>query len=319
MLDSLGSTLSHTTVDSFFIRHNKKPREDTLMFAEVIQCLETELGRPDSEKKIVDADGETAHIICTPNVMGESESAFMKLSMGDLDFTGPDLRFDDGDISPAPPKPPAYSTEPSVLPLAEVTSHGMGGESGAAATALGVGLALTASPGHISREVSFSSSDADVEGEESSGSGSGSPSDSFERVINVKNCPLCHRPRLNSKAEVDIVTHLAICASKDWAKVDRIVVGNFVTASQAQRKWYTKVITKVSSGNYKLGAVSVSPTSLDPRISEAMAFGKNSANIIVQNRITGQLEEEKMQVYVRLGIRLLYKVSACSLPSVCDS
>jgi hypothetical protein len=28
----------------------------------------------------------------------------------------------------------------------------------------------------------------------------------------------------------------------------------------------------------------------------------------VQNRVTGQLEEEKMQVYVRLGIRLLYKV-----------
>ena len=34
---------------------------------------------------------------------------------------------------------------------------------------------------------------------------------------------------------------------------------------------------------------------------------QNSANIIVQNRMTGQLEEEKMQVYVRLGIRLLYK------------
>ncbi|TFY79037.1 hypothetical protein EWM64_g4977 [Hericium alpestre] len=65
------------------------------------------------------------------------------------------------------------------------------------------------------------------------------------------------------------------------------MVGNFVTASQAQRKWYTKVISKVSAGNYKLGA--------------------NSANIIVQNRMTGQLEEEKMQVYVRLGIRLLYK------------
>ena len=35
---------------------------------------------------------------------------------------------------------------------------------------------------------------------------------------------------------------------------------------------------------------------------------QNSANIIVQNRMTGQLEEEKMQVYVRLGIRLLYRV-----------
>ena len=34
---------------------------------------------------------------------------------------------------------------------------------------------------------------------------------------------------------------------------------------------------------------------------------QNSANIIVQNRMTGHLEEEKMQVYVRLGIRLLYK------------
>jgi len=40
-----------------------------------------------------------------------------------------------------------------------------------------------------------------------------------------------------------------------------------------------------------------------------MVFGffKNSANVILQNRTTGQLEEEKMQVYVRLGIRLLYK------------
>ncbi|KAG5223233.1 phosphatidylserine decarboxylase-domain-containing protein [Salix suchowensis] len=84
---------------------------------------------------------------------------------------------------------------------------------------------------------------------------------------------------LNSKAEMDIVTHLAICASQDWGRVDRIAVGNFVTASQAQRKWYTKIIGKISSGDYRLGA----------------------------NRMTGQLEEEKMQVYVRLGIRLLYK------------
>jgi len=71
----------------------------------------------------------------------------------------------------------------------------------------------------------------------SSGSGSRLAEDSFERVINVKNCPLYHRPRLNSKAEVDIVTHLVVCARQDWNnKVDRIVVGNFVMASQAQSK-----------------------------------------------------------------------------------
>jgi len=64
-------------------------------------------------------------------------------------------------------------------------------------------------------------------------------------------------------------------------------MGGFVTASQAQRKWYTKVITKISYGGYKLGA--------------------NSANILVQDRLTGQINEERMSVYVRLGIRLLYK------------
>lgn len=60
-----------------------------------------------------------------------------------------------------------------------------------------------------------------------------------------------------------------------------------MTSSQAQRKWYSKVITKISYGGYKLGA--------------------NSANILVQDRITGQINEERMSVYVRLGIRLLYK------------
>ncbi len=64
-------------------------------------------------------------------------------------------------------------------------------------------------------------------------------------------------------------------------------MAGFVTASQAQRKWYSKIITKISYGGYRLGA--------------------NSANILVQDRITGQISEEKMSVYVRLGIRLLYK------------
>jgi len=116
-----------------------------------------------------------------------------------------------------------------------------------------------------------------------------SESPSVERVIRLKSCPLCHMSRLNSKAEVDIVTHLAVCASQDWKKIDTMTSGvsNFVTASQAHRKWYTKVVNKVSQGSYQLGA--------------------DSANIIVQDRITGELLEEKMQVYVRLGIRLLYR------------
>lgn len=108
-----------------------------------------------------------------------------------------------------------------------------------------------------------------------------------EHVIEIRECPLCHQPRLNKRSDADIITHIATCASQDWRQVNNIVMAGFVTSSQAQRKWYSKVITKISYGGYKLGA--------------------NSANILVQDRITGQINEERMSVYVRLGIRLLYK------------
>ena len=108
-----------------------------------------------------------------------------------------------------------------------------------------------------------------------------------EHVVEIRECPLCHQPRLNKKSDADIITHIATCASQDWRQVNNIVMAGFVTASQAQRKWYSKVITKISYGGYKLGA--------------------NSANILVQDRISGQINEERMSVYVRIGIRLLYK------------
>ena len=108
-----------------------------------------------------------------------------------------------------------------------------------------------------------------------------------EHVIEIRECPICHQPKLNKRADADIITHIATCASEDWRSVNNLVMGGFVTQSQAQRKWYSKVINKVSYGGYKLGA--------------------NSANILVQDRITGQINEERMSVYVRLGIRLLYK------------
>lgn len=108
-----------------------------------------------------------------------------------------------------------------------------------------------------------------------------------EHVVEIQECPLCHQPRLNKKSDADIITHIATCASQDWRQVNNIVMAGFVTASQAQRKWYSKVITKISYGGYKLGA--------------------NSANILVQDRISGQINEERMSVYVRIGIRLLYK------------
>ncbi|KAG8922083.1 hypothetical protein FRC02_012151, partial [Tulasnella sp. 418] len=285
MLDSLGSTLTKSTVDSFFTRYNKDPVADELTFDEAVQCLEDEVGKPRNERKVLGKDDVPFSTAATPMTLTETPTEEGGLLKGPnfeaLDFSGPNARPGNSDeeilkATLASRPIPGNNQESNQVELA--TKLKTSGLRGPAADDDDDGD-LTPMPGGLKKDEDPLD---DADDDESSAS-----EDTVERVINIKTCPLCHRPRMNSKAEVDIITHLAVCASGDWAKVDRIVVGNFVTASQAQRKWYTNVIAKVSAGSYQLGA--------------------NSANIIVQNRMTGRLEEEKMQGYVRLGIRLLYK------------
>ncbi|KAH8824331.1 phosphatidylserine decarboxylase-domain-containing protein [Flagelloscypha sp. PMI_526] len=277
MLDSLGSTLSRTTVESFYTRYNLKPHQEDLTIDQAVVCLEEELLRPDEDKKKIgeetDASDTTGQNTPFEAVVSAFDARGQPVDMSKLDFSGPAV----GSMLESPANP---RTGPSQVPAGsdnDLDISASSSESPDTATTPGGGKKKKWRRKKSSKHQQGTSAD-------SSPSSSG---DELERVINVKNCPLCHRPRLSNKAEVDIVTHLAVCASQDWNKVDRIVTGNFVTASQAQRKWYTKVLGKISSGDYKVGA--------------------NSANILVQNRMTGQLEEEKMQVFVRLGIRLLYK------------
>ncbi|KZP08405.1 hypothetical protein FIBSPDRAFT_922684 [Athelia psychrophila] len=306
MLDSLGSTLSAETISSFFTRNGKKAPEDELTMHEAVLCLETEVGRPREEKKRISPD-EVLLDYSVPKTpgpgMGTVISSMQVPQLAKLDLSDPASQPMDAETSAGEGEDlscktvghPMYATEYSQQPLSDTAAPGGG-----------IKADLSSYPGMVLRPPagkhqysSAASSDAEEDLSESNsnsypftpagGSAGGAAEETLERVINVKNCPLCHRPRLNKKPEVDIVTHLAVCASGNWAKIDRIVVGNFVTASQAQRKWYTKMIGKVSSGDY---------TGLERY---------NSANIIVQNRMTGLLEEEKMQVYARIGIRLFYK------------
>lgn len=288
MLDSLGSTLTRSTISSFFERFGKDHHTGELTIAEAIQCLEAEVGRPTSEKKRLNSDESLpdTSAVATPVLM-LADGQGRELNLDGLDFSGPPQTAHEGQVTPGEQlPPPKYPTEPMQLPLDTVAYSSSEAEEDS-----GSGSGSNAEPAEHATQVKAKRSKFRRVRSKAKKNpkpvSSGNSEDAVERVINVKNCPLCHRPRLNAKAEVDIVTHLAVCASQDWNRVDKIVVGDFVTASQAQRKWYTKIIGKISSGDYKLGA--------------------NSANIIVQNRTTGQLEEEKMQVYVRLGIRLLYK------------
>jgi phosphatidylserine decarboxylase len=240
MLDSLGSTLSTETIDSFYTRWNKNPQTDELTFPETIQCLETEICRPTSERKRLyrsDSDvreHEGTSTPQTPNLHIGTQTPPLYLDTINFSGLSPHIT----DIAPSVQR----------LQTKHATESSQGDDAGAA-------------PKHPQavRQTSMSSSlvsDTETPGS-SSGSESKSGDEAFERVINIKNCPLCHRPRLNKRAERDIVTHLAVCASQDWARVDRIMVSNFVTASQAQRKWYTNVLDKLSAGNYKIGAVRV--------------------------------------------------------------
>lgn len=108
-----------------------------------------------------------------------------------------------------------------------------------------------------------------------------------DRIFEIDRCPICCKRRFSKKEDLDIVTHVAICASKDWSIVNKILTTSYATPQIASRRWYSKVLIKLTYGKYRLGG--------------------NSANILVQDRSTGIIMEEKMSVTVRLGIRLLYK------------
>ena len=264
MLDSLGSTLSIETIDTFFTRWGKNPRTDELSIPEAIQGLETEICRPNSEKKRLPPSenearerelgtGTDISAPHTPNLHAGTQTP--PLHLDSLNFSGPALHV--GDILPHLHRHPARQTSHSTEPMqTRVADHVHQATTSAPALQhpQAVRQPSTSSSLTSDTENTGSGSGGSVSGN-SNGNGSGSSDEAFERVINVKNCPLCHRPRLNSKGERDIVTHLAVCASQNWASVNHVMVGNFVTPLQAQRKWYTNVLSKVSAGNYKIGAV----------------------------------------------------------------
>ncbi|KIV94639.1 phosphatidylserine decarboxylase [Exophiala mesophila] len=238
MLDTLGSTLKESTIDSFFKRfasENEDVGEVDLTFDQAVICLEEQLEKSSSKKTL---------------------SSKVKISMGP--FAQPTSIKNEDNAGNGPPQPES-STEAST------------NENPKRSAIPAIQQDPLGSPGEEGKLLSNDLSEGDVE----------------EHVIEIRECPICHQPKLNKRTEADIITHIATCASSDWRQVNNLVMGGFVTQSQAQRKWYSKVITKISYGGYKLGA--------------------NSANILVQDRVTGQINEERMSVYVRIGIRLLYK------------
>jgi len=266
MLDSLGSTLTRETIADFFSRYGKSSHkdQDTLSFEQVIGCLESELLKPPHERNHITSEDEQIGV-GLPAVGSDRAQEIMD-----------NENQDEENLSLADPKSSPSSPLVSISFIGhnpiDVTKNSSQMES------------LANSP--------LSTNLDEISADEPSSPTQPRPRSrsrlQCEKVVHISCCPICHQEQAQSQVEIDMVTHMAVCASKDWASLQNILSpGNFVTSSQANRKWFTKVIGKVQNGKYSLGA--------------------NSANIIVQDRRTGRLIEEKMQAYVRLGIRMMYK------------
>lgn len=113
-------------------------------------------------------------------------------------------------------------------------------------------------------------------------------------LVEIRACPTCQRPLSRGTilpSDLDAITHIALCFTDDRTdNVESYLIGGYATEAFAQRKWISRLASYVSFGKYKMG--------------------NNNGNILVQDRATGLLIEEKIPVYVRLGIRLLYQSAA---------
>ncbi|KAK9455449.1 phosphatidylserine decarboxylase-domain-containing protein [Dipodascopsis uninucleata] len=249
-LEAIGSTLREPTIDGFFERYGKTIDED-LKLDEIIICLEDEIYRESRDRS---SSSDASPFASSDNVSLMSVSDYSEYSSGVKDLTSLT-------ISGYPKSDTSLINAPSDH-LHEKNSS----------------IATTSYNRDENDNYILNPEDIfyyDIE------------NTAEERVMTINECPVCHLPRLHKKSEVDIITHLATCATQDWRSINIANMRSYVTSAQAGRKWFSKVVSKVTYGGYRLGA--------------------NSANILVQDRTTGYISEERMSMYVRLGIRLLYK------------
>ncbi|KAI8379112.1 phosphatidylserine decarboxylase-domain-containing protein [Radiomyces spectabilis] len=311
MLESLGSTISEATLDSFWTQHGKDPNDeaDALSMDELVQSLENFMLSVDekpstatSESSMTTDSGIPVAVVDEHaseyppqpdrSEMSEQEDGgefstfdddfgpFFEETYSSTVFTEEEDEDDDDDsVEPLRDAQGVQYMDDPVLPFQPTLSSG-------SSDAI-KDEDRENEEGEEDEEEEGDEDDDDDDEDDTTGDAAMHGKRANEKIIRLKECPICHRPNLAKRAQMDIVTHVATCAADDWTTVDRFLMGNFVTEAYAQRRWFVKLVSSVGYGRY--------------------ALGRNNANIIIQDRLSGQLIEERMSVYVRLGMRLLYK------------
>ena len=178
MLDTLGSTLKESTIDSFFQRfpHMLNDDEGVLTFDEAVLCLEDQLAL---KSKQAQTAADKLREKLAGGFTGSAASSNASLPMM--------TQTDDSETT-------LNTQDVETVEDQEVPELGAAGEEGELIAA------------------------DDLNDKEE------------EHVIQIKECPICHQPRLNRRSDTDIITHIATCASQDWRQVNNIVMGGFVTS-----------------------------------------------------------------------------------------
>lgn len=219
MLDTLGSTLHNSTIDGFFNRFKQQNAgEEVLTMDQAVICLEEQLRKSqDTQKSLHMPHWAKAKV---QQVKGHGSSS--EQSPGGTTPTvdnSKDSNFDPNKVN---------------VPALKISDMGEAGERGDYVP---------------DDDLNTTESDEnDLVDEDSA---------KEEHVVEIQECPICHQPRLargSKNTDADIITHIATCASSDWKAVNNLVMAGFVTSSQAQRKWYSKVISKVCTALLDDGA-----------------------------------------------------------------
>lgn len=223
MLDTLGSTLHNSTIDGFFNRFkDQNAIEGTLTMDQAVICLEEQLRKTQDTHKHI-------HM---PHLKKS------KVQQAKTNDSSPDQS--PGGTTPGMSNAKDSNFDPNKVdvPALKISDMGQAGERG-----------------EYVPDDDLNTTESDMENDLNDDDDSSKE----EHVVEIQECPICHQPRLargSKNTDADIITHIATCASSDWKAVNNLVMAGFVTSSQAQRKWYSKVISKVSGSQDMLLGIS---------------------------------------------------------------